>query len=93
MIFGIKEKSNFDPNNVFLAIATNILKTGFVVQGHISPLFLEIVFFTLHYIIYIFFKCHCQSVICTILLHTISVSVPYLKLEYIWKDCSLNAFI
>ncbi len=26
---------NFDPNNVFLAIATNIpqLKTGFVVQG------------------------------------------------------------
>ncbi len=26
---------NFDPYNVFLAIATNILKTGFVVQGHI----------------------------------------------------------
>ncbi len=28
---------NFDPYNVFLAIATNIpqrLKTGFVVQGH-----------------------------------------------------------
>ncbi len=27
---------NFDPNNVFLAISTNIpqLKTGFVVQGH-----------------------------------------------------------
>ncbi len=39
MIFGIKEKSiNFDPYNVFLAIAINIalrLKTGFVVQGHI----------------------------------------------------------
>ncbi len=36
MIFGIKE--NFDPYNVFLAIATNIpqrRKTGFVVQGHI----------------------------------------------------------
>ncbi len=30
---------NFDPYNVFLAIATNIpqwLKTGFVLQGHIS---------------------------------------------------------
>ncbi len=29
---------NFEPYNVFLAIATNItqqLKTGFVVQGHI----------------------------------------------------------
>ncbi len=45
MIFGIKEKSNnnnnnFDPYNVFLAIAANILqqlKTGFVVQGHIFP--------------------------------------------------------
>ncbi len=39
MIFGIREKiSNFDPYNVFLAIATNIpqgLKTGFVVHGHI----------------------------------------------------------
>ncbi len=39
MIFGIKEKyNNFDPYNVFLAIATNIpvlLMTGFVVQGHI----------------------------------------------------------
>ncbi len=39
MILGIKEKNyNFDPNNVFLAIATNIpkrLKTGFVLQGHI----------------------------------------------------------
>ncbi len=39
MIFGIKEKNDhFDPYNVFLAIATNIpvlLKTGFVVQGHI----------------------------------------------------------
>ncbi len=37
MIFGIKEKSIFDPYNVLLAIATNIpqrLKTGFVVQGH-----------------------------------------------------------
>ncbi len=37
MIFGIKSKiNNFDPYNVFLAIATNIpqrLKTGFVVQG------------------------------------------------------------
>ncbi len=38
MIFGIKKIYNFDPYNVFLAIATNIpqrLKTGFVVQGHI----------------------------------------------------------
>ncbi len=38
MIFGIKEKSNFDPYNVFLSIATNIavlLKTAFVLQGHI----------------------------------------------------------
>ncbi len=37
MIFGIKE-NNFEPYNVFLAIATNIpqwLKTGFVVRGHI----------------------------------------------------------
>ncbi len=33
--------NNFDPYNVFLAIATNIpqrLKTGFVVQGHIYHL-------------------------------------------------------
>ncbi len=33
---------NFDPFNVFLAIATNIpqeLKTGFVVQGHICIYF------------------------------------------------------
>ncbi len=39
MIFGIKKINNFDPYNVFLAIATNIpqrLKTGFVLQGHIS---------------------------------------------------------
>ncbi len=46
MVFGIKENlnvkrhksENFDPYNVFLAIATNIpqrLKTGFVVGGHI----------------------------------------------------------
>ncbi len=47
MIFDIKEiyiyyiiilYNNFDPYNVFLAIATNIpqrLKTAFVVQGHI----------------------------------------------------------
>ncbi len=39
MIFGIKKNIfNFDPYNVLLAIATNIpmlLKTGFVVQGHI----------------------------------------------------------
>ncbi len=38
MIFGIKKSNNFDPYNVFLAIATNIpqrLKTAFVVQGHI----------------------------------------------------------
>ncbi len=37
MIFVIKKINNFDPYNVFLAIATNIpqrLKTGFVVQGH-----------------------------------------------------------
>ncbi len=49
MVFGIKSKmikknnqqskiDYFDPDNVFLAIATNIpvLKTGFVLQGHIS---------------------------------------------------------
>ncbi len=39
MNFGTKEKIyNFDPYNVFLAIATNIpqrLKTAFIVQGHI----------------------------------------------------------
>ncbi len=38
MIFGIKDIYNFDPYNVFLAIATNIpvlLMTGFVVQDHI----------------------------------------------------------
>ncbi len=38
MIFGIKEKYNFDPYNVLLAIATNIpvlLMTAFVLQGHI----------------------------------------------------------
>ncbi len=39
MIFGIKEKKyDLDPDNIFLAIATNIpqrLKTGFVVRGHI----------------------------------------------------------
>ncbi len=38
MIFDIKKNDNFDPYNVFLAIATNILqrlKTGFVIQGHI----------------------------------------------------------
>ncbi len=39
MILAIKRKiDNFDPYNVFLAIATNVpkrLKTGFVVQGHI----------------------------------------------------------
>ncbi len=45
MIFGIKEKiDNFDPYNVFLAIATNIpqrLKTGFVVQGHILIIYIS----------------------------------------------------
>ncbi len=44
MIFGIKEKYNFDLYNVFLAIATNIpqpLKTGFVLQGHILLLLFE----------------------------------------------------
>ncbi len=38
MIFGIK-KDNFDPFNIFLAIATIIpvlLMTAFVLQGHIS---------------------------------------------------------
>ncbi len=38
MIFGIKKIINFDPYNVFLAIATNIpqqLMTGLVLQGHI----------------------------------------------------------
>ncbi len=38
MIFGIKEKYNFEPYNVLLAIATNIpvlLMTAFVLQGHI----------------------------------------------------------
>ncbi len=39
MIFGIRKMYYFDPYNVYLAIAKNIpqqLKTGFVVQGHIS---------------------------------------------------------
>ncbi len=39
MIFGHKRKiNNFDPYNVFLAIAINIpqrLKTAFVLQGHV----------------------------------------------------------
>ncbi len=38
MIFGLKKIYNFDPYNVFLAIATNIpqrLNTAFVLQGHI----------------------------------------------------------
>ncbi len=37
MIFWHKKIYNFDPYNIFLAIATNIpqrLKTGFVLQGH-----------------------------------------------------------
>ncbi len=46
---------NFDPNYVFLAIATNIpqrLKTGFVVQGHIflwrpiNPLYSVLMMYT-----------------------------------------------
>ncbi len=41
MIFGIKEK-HFEPYNVFLAIATNIPVTGFVVQGHILHILLMI---------------------------------------------------
>ncbi len=45
MIFGIKDKfDNFDPYNVFFAIATNILqrhKTDFVFQGHILFLFIK----------------------------------------------------
>ncbi len=40
MIFGIKEKMyNFDPYNVLLAIATNILqrlKTAFVLQARVT---------------------------------------------------------
>ncbi len=39
MIFGIKKIYNFDPYNVFLAIAINIpqrLNTAFVLQGLIS---------------------------------------------------------
>ncbi len=41
MIFGIINLNNFDSYNVLLAIATNIpvlLKTGFVLQGHICHL-------------------------------------------------------
>ncbi len=35
MIFGTQKKiNNFDPYSVFLAIATNISMTSFVVQGH-----------------------------------------------------------
>ncbi len=36
---------NYDPNNLFLAIATNIpvqLKTGLVVQGHIQNIYMYI---------------------------------------------------
>ncbi len=39
MIFGIKEKYNFNPYNVLLAIATNIpqrLKTGFVLHARFT---------------------------------------------------------
>ncbi len=38
MVEGLAKLCNFDPYNVFFSIATNIpllLKTGFVVQGHI----------------------------------------------------------
>ncbi len=38
MIFGIKKIYHFEPYNVLLVIATNILmllKTDFVLQGHI----------------------------------------------------------
>ncbi len=41
MIFGIKEKYHFDPYDVFLAIATNILQrlmTGFMAQSHVCHL-------------------------------------------------------
>ncbi len=40
---------NFDPYNVFLAIATNIpvlLKTGFVLQGHNFAMSLSCSYFT-----------------------------------------------
>ncbi len=55
MIFGIKKINNFDPYNVFLAIATNKpqrLKTGFVVQGHISY------YIVLHYIMWYYYITH-----------------------------------
>ncbi len=46
MIFWHKRKSeNFDPYNVLLAIATNIpvwIMTGFVVQGHISVMLIDL---------------------------------------------------
>ncbi len=43
---------HFDPYNVLLAIATNILMTGFVVQGHISVILLNLV-------CYLSYLCNC----------------------------------
>ncbi len=46
---------NFDPYNVFLAIATNIpqrLMTGFIVQGHIKAFqFYKSLYFHMHFLL------------------------------------------
>ncbi len=41
---------NFDPYNVLLAIATNILMTGFVLQGHICAFYLTILAFSCYFL-------------------------------------------
>ncbi len=38
MIFDKRKLNNFDPYNVLLAIATNILMTAFVLQGHVCKI-------------------------------------------------------
>ncbi len=59
MIFGIKQKNdNFDPYNVLLAIATNrpvLLKTGFVLQGHIYrfPVVKDVLWFSACFIFFV----------------------------------------
>ncbi len=80
MIFAIKKIDNFDPYNVFFAIATNKpqrLKTGFVVQGHISY------YIVLHYIMWYYY-----IILYTFLLYLINnVTIVWkINIWKIWKD-------
>ncbi len=56
-VFWHKRKvNNFDPNNIFLGIATNIpvwLKTAFVLQGHICHTHLIFIFLSAIIILYL----------------------------------------